>query len=161
MNGWSTTATLRSTLGGRFLSIEPSMEDKCPCIIADGDKCIDCGEPILNPEITVAQLAEEGITLGPPPPPDIPVPEMGNIVGIMHLAKNTFREGVKRQVRNSDPQNPKLPRLRMVGTLFLRVPHKDVWTEVLRQSFEQAKEMGFRGNMTRWTEIVEEAAPAQ
>jgi hypothetical protein len=47
----------------------------------------------------------------------------------------------------------------MVGTQFIRIPHKDVWTEVLRQSFDQAKDMGFRGTIARWTEIVEESAP--
>jgi hypothetical protein len=137
----------------------------CPCIISKGGNCVDCGRPVENPEITVEQMAAEGIVLGPPPPPDVldamVAKKTPNFVGIEHLAKNTFREGVRRQVRNADPQNPNLPRLRMVGSMFIRIPHKDVWTEVLRQSFDQAKDMGFSGDITRWTQIVEEAAPAQ
>jgi hypothetical protein len=138
-----------------------SMEDKCPCIIADGTKCVDCGEPIVDPEITVQQLAEEGIVLGPPLAPDAPVPDMGAVAGIMHLAMQTFREGVRRQVRNTDPKNSALPRLQMIGTQFLRIPHKDVWAGLLRQSFDQAQAMGFRGNLNRWTAIVEDSAPEQ
>lgn len=136
-------------------------EDTCPCIIADGTNCIDCGKPIINPEITVAQLAEEGIVLGPALAPDAPLPDMGNVAGIMHLAFQTFREGVRRQAHNSDPKNPALPRLRMFGTHLMRVPHKDIWTGLLRQSFEQAQQMGFKGTPQRWESIVEESAPEQ
>ncbi len=138
------------------------MSDKCPCIIANDDKkCVDCGEPIMDPVVTTGQLAEEGIVLGPPLLLEVPAPEMGNVVGIMHLAKNTFREGVRRQARNTDPKNPALPRLRMVGAILLRVPHTDVWRELLRQSFEQAQVMGYKGTLERWETIVDEAALAQ
>ena len=136
-------------------------EDKCPCIIADGNKCIDCGEPVTNPEITVQQLAEEGIVLGPPLPPDAPVPSLGNVAGIMHLAMQTFREGVRRQARNTDPVNTSLPKLQLMGSVFVRVPHKDIWVGLLRQSFEQAQAMGFKGTSKRWEALVEEACPEQ
>jgi hypothetical protein len=161
MNEFFTTAIPNSTRVGNLSSNRETsiMEDKCPCMIAENSKCIDCGEPIMNPEFTVEKLAEEGIVLGSPLPPDAPVPNIGNISGLIHLAQNTFREGVHRQVENTDPKNPKLPRLRMIDAMLFRVPHTDIWNGLLRQSFEQAQAMGFRGTLERWGTVVEDIIP--
>lgn len=133
-------------------------DEKCPCVIVDdANNCIDCGAPVTD-GISLTYLRTQGVEPGPPLPADAPIPAMGNIVGIMQLAKSTFREGVKRQMRNSDPMNPKIPRLQMMGTMLLRVPHADIWKQLLRLSFEQAQQMGYKGTPERWEAIVEEAA---
>jgi len=127
------------------------MELECPCLIADEKKnCIDCGKPIESPEFTVARI-------GPPLPPDAVISDLGNIVAIAKLAQETIAEYDQRAHENEDQKNPKLPRLRFIGGSFFRIPFLTMWNETVAPSFFHAKRLGFRGNYTRWCEMVKES----
>ncbi len=131
-------------------------EEKCPCIISDENKkCIDCGALIEDPVTSTEQLAIEGITLGPPLSEDAPVPDMKAVIDLIHLAEATAKEFRLRVARNIDPKDHDRPKLQMIGTLLIRIPHKDVWKELLRLSYDQAQSIGYKGNFETWEETVQ------
>jgi hypothetical protein len=117
-------------------------EKACPCLFVadDGETCIDCGQHI---EI-----------------PDVEVPDLGDITGIIRLIDSMAKIYAQRIKDNTDPDNPSLPRLSMVGGQFLRIPHKLLYKDLLEPSYVEAKRLGYRGTITRWGEIVLEAAPS-
>ncbi len=114
------------------------MADKCPCLIPDeNDCCTECGAHIDLP--------------------DIPAPDLGDIVGIIKLIDATVKSYVQLVVANTDPTHPELPRLRMIGGVIMRVSHKMIFRELYGPSFKQAKSLGYRGSLERWSEILQEA----
>jgi len=115
--------------------------DKCPCLIPDeNDNCIDCGKHIEMPEVTE--------------PPDL-----GNIPGICKLIDSTVKTYEQLVQENTDPKNPTLPRLRLVGGQLMRISHKALYKDLLGPSYLAAKAMGYRGTFERWGEIIWEATP--
>ena len=114
------------------------MDKDCPHLIPDeNDKCIDCGTPIVMPEL----------------PPNYE-PNLGNIMEICKLIDETRMVFDKLIKSNTDPQNPSLPRLRMVGGQMLRLPHKMVCKGMIGPSFVRAKAAGYKGTQERWMEMV-------
>lgn len=114
--------------------------DECPCLIPDdNDNCVDCGKHIDMP--TVGE------------------PNLGDIPGIVRLIETTAKHYEAMVKENTDPKNPSLPRLRLVGGYFIRIPHKDLYKAILMPSYVDAKALGYRGTFERWTEMVYEAAP--
>ncbi len=118
--------------------------DECPCVIPDEkDNCLDCGKPIAGmPEV----------------PPDLDL-QMGNIAGIAKLMDATARTFAQLVRENTDPRNPSLPRLRLVGGQMMRLPHKMLYKDLLGPSYVAAKALGYRGTFERWGEMVQEATP--
>jgi hypothetical protein len=116
--------------------------DECPCMIPDeNDNCLDCGKHI------------EGL-------PDVPEPHLGDIVGIAKLMDATAKTFAQLVRENTDPKNPSLPRLRLVGGQMMRLPHKMLFKDLLGPSYVAAKSLGYRGTFERWGEMVQEAVPA-
>jgi hypothetical protein len=116
---------------------------ECPCLIPDeNDKCADCGKHI--------DLLDAG------PPPDL-----GDITGIIRLIQNTACGFASLVAGNVDPCNPALPRLRLIGGQFVRIPHKIVLRALVASSYKEAKGLGYRGTFERWADLVREDAPAQ
>lgn len=115
--------------------------DECPCLIPDdNDNCVDCGKHI------------EILDAGEPP-------NLGDIPGIVKLIESTARTYTDMVKENTDPKNHSLPRLRLVGGYFMRIPHKDLYKAILMPSYVSAKALGYRGTFERWTEMIYEAAP--
>jgi hypothetical protein len=118
-----------------------SMED-CPCLIPDeNDNCVDCGK-----HIEITDVAEP--------------PNLGDIPGIVRLIESTAKTYAEMVKDNTDPAIPTLPRLRLIGGQFVRIPHKAFYKLSLGPSYNSAKALGYRGTFERWTEIVQEALPA-
>lgn len=114
--------------------------DECPCLIPDeNDNCIDCGK-----HIDLSYLDNE------------PLPNLGDIVGIIQLIDKTASTYAHVVKENSDPKDPSQPRLRMVGNRMMRLPHKALFTELMKPTFKEAKALGYRGDLQRWSELVEE-----
>jgi len=115
--------------------------EECPCLIPDDDdNCIDCGKHIDMPKVE-------------------PPPNLGDIPGIVRLIETTAKTYADMVKENTDPKNQSLPRLRLVGGYFMRIPHKDLYKAILMPSYVSAKALGYRGTFERWTEMVYEAAP--
>ena len=115
--------------------------DECPCLIPDeNDNCIDCGKHIELPDVGE-------------------MPNLGDIVGISQLIDKTA-SAYSRVVRdNTDPKNPSLPRLRMVGNRMIRLPHKALFQQLMKPAYKEAKALGYRGTIERFAEHVEERTP--
>lgn len=112
--------------------------DECPCVIPDeNDNCIDCGKHIEMPEV------------GEPP-------NLGDIPGICKLLDQTAHAYSLVIRENSDPKNPDLPRLRMVGNRMMRLPHKALFRELMPPTYKAAKALGYKGTLERWGELVHE-----
>jgi len=119
--------------------------DECPCMIPDeNDNCLDCGKHI------------EGL---PEVPPNLQL-HMGDIPGICRLIDATARTFAQLVRENTDPRNPSLPRLRLVGGQMMRLPHKMLFKDLLGPSYSAAKSLGYRGTFERWGEMVQEATAA-
>ena len=115
--------------------------DECPCMIPDEfDNCIDCGKHIELPDV------------GEPP-------NLGDIVGICKLIDKTAATYAHVVRENSDPKDPSQPRLRFVGNKLMRLPHKALFHELMKPTFKEAKALGYRGTIERWSELVEEHTP--
>lgn len=115
--------------------------DECPCLVPDdNDNCVDCGRHIEFKEVEP--------------------PNLGDIPAICQLLDTTAKSYAQRILDNTDPNNPKLPRLRLVGGQFVRVPHHVILKEILAPSFKSAKALGYRGTMERWHEMIQEATPS-
>ena len=115
--------------------------DECPCLIPDDDdNCIDCGKHIDMPQVSEP-------------------PNLGDIPGIVKLIESTAKHYEAMVKENTCPKNPALPRLRLVGGYFIRIPHKDLYKAILMPSYVSAKALGYRGTFERWTEMVYDAAP--
>jgi len=114
--------------------------DNCSCLIPDeNDNCIDCGK-----HIDLSYLDNE------------PPPNLGDIVGICGLIDKTvamYRTVIR---DNTDPKNPSLPRLRIVGNRIIRLSHKTLLSELMQPTFKEAKALGYKGTLQRWGELVEE-----
>ncbi len=119
------------------------MDKDCPHLIPDENwNCEDCGTPIPQPEL----------------PPNFE-PNLGNVVAICKLLDETRQNFDKVIVANTDPKNPKLPRLRMVGGTLMRLEHKMVIHGLVGPTFIKAKSLGYRGTEKRWTEMIFEDIP--
>ena len=119
------------------------MDGECPCLIPDeNDNCIDCGK-----HIDLSAYDNE------------PLPNLGDIVGIIKLIDKTASVYAHVVQENTDPKNPDLPRLRMVGNRMMRLPHKALFHELMKPAFKEAKALGYRGTIERWSELVEEHTP--
>lgn len=113
--------------------------DKCPCFIPDeNDNCIDCGQPI--------DLSDNGE----------PLPNIGDIVGICTLLDKTAKMYATIIRDNVDPKDSSLTRIRMVGNKMMRLPHKTLLHELVEAGFKDAKALGYKGTLERWSELVEE-----
>lgn len=116
--------------------------DECPCLIpGDDDNCIDCGKHMDIPNVD---------------PPDL-----GDIGGIFRLIDSTAKNYVALIQNNIDPTHPSLPRLRMVGGMFVRIPNNMICKGLIGPSYLEAKKLGYRGTIDRWCEIITEATPTQ
>lgn len=115
---------------------------ECPCVIPDEtmEHCLDCGRRM---EVV----------------PEVEPPNLGDIAGIARLISATAKTYAQLVKDNTDPKNPDLPRLRMVGGKMLRIPHKSLCKETLAPSYATAKALGYRGSLERWGEMVWEAVP--
>lgn len=134
MREFSLTAIPDLTPGGSFPSNRTSImaDEKCPCVITDeNDNCVDCPTQLET--------------------------ESRNLVGLQQLVESTAREYTKRRARNTDPKNPDLPRLQLIGVLMIRIPHLNVWNQLVKQSFEQAQAMGFKETIQCWGDRVKVA----
>ena len=119
------------------------MDADCPHLIPDeNNKCEDCGAPY--PEIEL--------------PADYQ-PNLGNVMAICKLIDETRKDFDKIIKANADPQNPTLPKLRIVGGQIMRLPHKMVIQAMIGPSFIKAKTYGYRGTQSRWLEMVLEETP--
>lgn len=115
--------------------------DECPCIIPDeNDCCIDCGKHIVMQEVDP--------------------PNLGDIAGIVRLIDATAKTFAQLVRENTDPKNPKLPRLRLVGGRMIRIPHGSLYKDLLGPSYIAAKALGYRGTFERWGEMIKEATPS-
>ena len=127
------TQTTRSIRKGNLM-------DKCLCLIPDeNDNCIDCGK-----HIDLSAFDNE------------PLPDLGDIVGICGLIDKTAKMYAKVKRDNADPKDPSLPRLRIVGNRMIRLSHKTLLFELMQPTFKEAKALGYKGNLERWGELVEE-----
>jgi len=116
--------------------------DECPCVIPDENlNCLDCGKPIETQEVD-------------------PPGRMGNIPGICKLMDATAKTFSQLVRENTDPKNPSLSRLRLVGGQMMRLPHKMLYKDLLGPSYSAAKALGYRGTFERWGEMVQEAVQA-
>jgi hypothetical protein len=114
------------------------MADKCQCLIPDeDDNCIECGQHLDFPEME---------------PPDL-----GDIMGIIRLIDTTAKTYEQIVRANADPNDPTLPRMRIVGNTITRIPHKALYKQVFGPTFQQAKRLGYKGTFQRWTELLQEA----
>jgi len=112
--------------------------DKCPCLIPDeNDNCIECGKHIDLPEIGE-------------------MPNLGDIPGICKLLDQTAHAYALVIRENSDPNDPSQPRLRFVGNKLMRLPHKALFTELMKPTYKEAKALGYKGTIERWSELVQE-----
>jgi hypothetical protein len=91
----------------------------------------------------------------------VEAPYLGDIMGIIRLIDSTVRMFTRMIAANTDPGDPTQPRLRIVGGVMLRVPHKALYKRFFTPSYREAKELGYRGTLERWSEILEEAAGPQ
>jgi hypothetical protein len=91
----------------------------------------------------------------------IALPNLGDMMGIIHLIDATVRLYSQMIASNTDPNDPSQPRMRMVGGVIARVPHKVLYGQFFTPSYREAKELGYRGTLARWSEILEEAAGPQ
>jgi hypothetical protein len=120
------------------------MDKDCPHLIPDENwKCLDCGADVPQPELPV----------------DYKPAALGNIYAISKLIDDTRDQFVAAVKANTDPKNPALPRLRMIGGRMMRLPHKMVCHGLVGPSFVQAKSYGFRGTKERWFEMVLDEMP--
>ena len=98
------------------------MED-CPCILSDEkDDCLDCGKHVGEP------------------------PDLGNITGIVNLIEETAKSHARLVTENTDPKNPALPRLRLVGGLLMRVPHKMLYKDLLGPELHSSEGLRVSGH---------------
>lgn len=112
--------------------------DEHVCLIPDeNDNCIDCGK-----RIDLSDVGE---------PPDL-----GDIVGICKLIDATAASFVRAVRDNTDPKDPSLTRLRIVGNRIMRLSHKTILRQMIQAPFKQAKALGFRGDVERFAEHIEE-----
>ena len=89
--------------------------------------------------------------------PDVPAPNLGDIMGICKLLDATALIYTNLVRRNADPQNPSQPRLRIVGGQLTRLPHKVFFHDLVGPSFMKARRLGYRGTYQRWGELLREA----
>lgn len=116
------------------------MDDKCSCLIPDeNDNCVDCGT-----HIDLSYLDNE------------PLPNLGDIVGICTLIDKTVKMHATIIRENTDPKDPSLPRIRMVGNRMMRLSHKTLLYGLMEEGFKEAKALGYKGTLERWGELVEE-----
>lgn len=87
---------------------------------------------------------------------DLAAPDLGDIRAICRLLDETTRELGRLVEANGDPGKPGLPKLRMVGSQIVRVPHSALYHDLLRPSFAAAMRLGYRGTYERWGELVRE-----
>jgi len=118
--------------------------DECPCFIPDeNDNCIDCGK-----HIDLSDVGEP--------------PNLGDIVGICSLIDSAASSFAKAIRENTDPKDPSLTRLRIVGSRMVRLSHETLFQTQMEIVYKKAKALGYRGSFGRWGELVEErmAIPA-
>ncbi len=83
-------------------------------------------------------------------------PNLGDIAGIVRLLDSTAKTYAEIVRENTDPKNPGLPRLRMLGGQMVRIPHKTLYRGLLHPRYSAAKTLGYRGTIDRWSELVTE-----
>lgn len=115
---------------------EPNLSEfGCLHLTVDSGRCPECGV-----DVDLSDIPEN--------------PNLGNIMAICRLLDETRMVFDKLIKANTDPKNPKLPRLRMVGGQMLRLPHKMVCKGMIGPSFVRAKAAGYKGTQDRWMEMV-------
>lgn len=114
--------------------------DECLCIMLDeNENCVACGK---HGDIPSAASSNSG--------------DIGGICLLLDTTAKAYAQCVE---GNIDPKNPKLTRLRLVGSQLIRVPHKVIFKEILQPSFKSAKALGYRGTYEHWSEMVFEVTP--
>lgn len=84
-------------------------------------------------------------------------PSPDGIAALHNLAFDTLRDFFTRIIRASDPKLPGVPRMRMLGTQIVRVPHSVIWNQMMTVSFAKAKVLGYLGDMQCWGDVVMES----
>jgi hypothetical protein len=56
--------------------------------------------------------------------------------------------------KNRDPLHPELPRLRLKGNVFYRVPDDNILNQLLEATYVQASLMGYKGGLRGWSRKV-------
>jgi hypothetical protein len=117
-------------------------DKKCLCLIPDENgNCTNCGRPVDLPNAEA--------------------PDLGNIVGICNLIDATAKAYARLLVANTDPGNPALPRLRLIGGVMMRIPHQMLCKEILGPSYKEARRLGYKGSLERWGEHVRDAVATE
>ena len=134
-------------------------EEECPHFITECGKCIACGEPVDNPRWTMEELQKEWDKPEEYSPSYYQLPDLGNIPQIHQLAEQTWAEYDRRATANEEPNFPQRPRLRLVAGRLMRIPFHHIFKEVVGQSYDIARELGYRGDYPKWCELVKSYCP--
>lgn len=115
------------------------MDKTCHCLVPDeNDNCESCGQHIELP--------------------DVERPPLGDMKSIFRLIDSTVRDYADLIKENTDPNNPSLTRLRMVGGQMMRIPNRMLYRDLLEPSYKEARKLGYRGEFPRWVDIVTSSA---
>lgn len=115
---------------------------KCPCLIPDeNDNCVDCGQHIELLEVPQTDHHAE----------------VRAIMDIIRLVDDTAKSYERLVKANTDPRDPTQPRMRIIGGVFMRIPHQAFYKQLFGPSYKQAKKLGYRGTFQRWGELLQEA----
>lgn len=124
----------------------------CEHPISEENRCLKCGEESVTARWRLEDIDEENAdkfwsdvaSLG----------GLGDIRAICEIAAEANDEYKDQIKENSDPKNPSLPKLSMVGTSLVRIPFKKLWKDVISVSYFLAKEKGYLGDLEMWEEFV-------
>jgi|SRR5271157_1542085 len=117
--------------------------DECPCFLPDdNDNCMNCGKHVDLPDVPASL-------------------NLGDILGIVRLIDTTAKSYAQLIRENADPKNPALPRLRLIGGQLIRIPHTLLLKNLVNESYPIAKNLGYRGGIKRWGELIFERTPCE
>jgi hypothetical protein len=117
----------------------------CPHFdITDEGICIECSIDISSDEFLDSL-------------PEAPATEtLGDLMGILRLARATAELFIEQREGNRDPTNPALFKLRTVGVHIMRLPDSVFWTGILQPSYVTAKALGYRSSFDCWSTICKD-----
>jgi hypothetical protein len=130
----------------------------CPHLFTDEAKrCLECNELIEKPMYTYQEfITELGKTFGNQFIV-LPSQRATSYVEIAKIIQNTLKQYHEVVVDNQDPNNPLLPKLRIIGDQILRIPFTMIWNNLVADSYIQALQSGYKSSFIRWKQILDEA----
>jgi hypothetical protein len=137
--------------------------ENCDHFVTENGKCITCGEPHGAPRWTMEELRK---IMDEPEPEAFRSKylnewENSNIPAISKLSDETWTEYDRQATANEEPDCPQRPRLRMIGGRLLRIPFHQIWKEVVGLAFDEARKLGYRGDWSKWQQLVKESCPPE